>query len=112
MKRWTHVDTSSYAKEVDMISPKLNVNKSHVVKLQTISTKLDKLNPDKDKLVAVKLKTVPANIKQTYWYCRKTSCQKKNLQYINLKDIIRKYDDIVSMTYNKWAYQSMAIWYR
>lgn len=49
-----------------MISPKLNVDKSHVVKLQTISTKLDKLNPDIDKLVAVKLKTVPANIKQTY----------------------------------------------
>ena len=63
MKRKTHVDTSSYAKEVDMISPKLNVDKSHLVKLQTISTKLDKLNPDVDKLVAVKLKTVPANLK-------------------------------------------------
>ena len=61
LKNSTRIDTSSFAKKVDLASLKFNVNKLDTDKLKNLPTDLSNLKSKVDKLDIDKLEPVPVN---------------------------------------------------
>ena len=61
LKNATEIDTSSFAKKVNLASLKSNVDKSDIDKLKNLPTNLSNLKSKVDKLDVDKLLPVPVN---------------------------------------------------
>ena len=61
LKIATRIDTSSFAKKVDLASLKFNVDKLDIEKLKNVPTNLTNLKSKVDKLDIDKLEPVPVN---------------------------------------------------
>ena len=61
LKNSTRIDTSSFAKKVDLASLKFNVDKLDIEKLKNVPTNLTNLKSKVDKLHIDKLEPVPVN---------------------------------------------------
>ena len=62
LKNATEVDTSKFAKKVDLASQKANVDKLDIDKLQIVPTNLNNLKSKVDKLDVDKLVPVPVDL--------------------------------------------------
>ena len=62
LKKATGVDTSKFAKKVDLATLKSNVGKLDIDKLKNVSTNLSNLKIKVDKLVADKLVPIPVDV--------------------------------------------------
>ena len=99
LKNATGVDTSKFAKKVDLASLKSNVDKLDIDKLKNVPTNLNNLKSKVDKLDVDKLVPVPVDLSKLSDVV-KNDVVKKDVYNAKIKDIEDKIPDITNLTTN------------
>ena len=99
LKTATGVDTSKYAKKVDLANLKSNVDKLDIDKLKNVPTNLSNLKSKVDKLDADKLLPVPDDLSKLSDLV-KNDVVKKDVYNAKIKNIEDKIPDITNLATN------------
>ena len=99
LKTATGVDTSKYAKKVDLANLKSNVDKLDIDKLKNVPTNLSNLKSKVDKLDADKLLPVPDDLSKLSDLV-KNDVVKKDVYNAKIKNIEDKMPDITNLATN------------
>ena len=84
LKNATGIDTSSFAKKVDLANLKSNIDKLDIDKLKHVSTNLSNLKSKIDKLNVDKLLSVPVDLRKLSDVV-KNDVVKKDVHHANIK---------------------------
>ena len=99
LKNATGVDTSKFAKKVDLANLKSNVNKLGIDKLKNVPTNLSNLKSKVDKLDVDKLVPVPVDLRKLSDVVKK-DVFKKDIYNSKIKNIEDKTPDITNLAIN------------
>ena len=99
LKNTTGVDTSKYAKKVDLASLKSEIDKSDTGKLEKVPTGLNSLKSEVDKLHVDELVSVPVDLSKLS-DAAKNDVVKKDVYNAKIKDIEDKIPDITNLATN------------
>ena len=99
LKNATGVDTSSFAKTVDLANLKSNVDKLDIDKLKNVPTNLSNLKSKVDKLDVDKLVPVPVDLSKLSDVV-KNDVVKKDVYNAKIKNIEDKIPDITNLVSN------------
>ena len=96
IKKATRVNTSSFAKQVDLVNIKSNVDKLDIVKLKNVPSNLSSLKSKIDKLDADKLILVSVDLSKLINVV-KNDVVKKDVYNANIKNVEDKIPDIANL---------------
>ena len=99
LKNATGIDTSSFAKKVDLANLKSNVDKLDIDKLKNVPTNLSNLKSKVDKLDVDKLVPVPVDLSKLSDVV-KNDVVKKDVYNAKIKNIEDKIPDITNLATN------------
>ena len=90
LKNATSVDTSKFAKKVDLAILKSNVDKLGIDKLKNVPTNLSNLKSKEDKLDVGKLIRVPVDLSKLSNLVKNVFVKKKGVYNAKIKNIVDK----------------------
>ena len=96
IKKATRVNTSSFAKQVDLVNIKSNVDKLDIVKLKNVPSNLSSLKSKIDKLDADKLILVSVDLSKLINVV-KNDVVKKDVYNAKIKNVEDKIPDIANL---------------
>ena len=96
IKKATRVNTSSFAKQVDLVNIKSNVDKLDIVKLKNVPSNLSSLKSKIDKLDADKLILVSVDLSKLVNVV-KNDVVKKDVYNAKIKNVEDKIPDIANL---------------